>query len=175
MSQVKGVMQMMGISWREVLLWGTVSVHYGLVNDRICPRAAWEGVRLTVLPGGCSSNLVILSSQSRCTLMTEFTDKVANFHPYCPVTLSEKWTISSAGMRWCFGDACSDSFSGYITCRYWLACLWLCTRASVLTFCHRDQVHGFTRVWSFLSCIGGKQANLTLTKWSPIANKKCQV
>lgn len=86
MSQVIGIMQMMGISWREVLLWGTVSVHYGLVNDRICPRAAWEGVRLTVLPGGCSSNLVILSSQSRCTPMTQSSQ--IRWLTFTPIVLS---------------------------------------------------------------------------------------
>lgn len=29
---------------------------------------------------------------------TEFTDKVANFHPYCPVTLNEKWAFTTAGV-----------------------------------------------------------------------------
>lgn len=75
---------------------------------------------------------------------TEFTDKVANFHPHCPVTLNEKWTITAAGMRWCFGEACSNSFTGYITCRCCLASPWLCVEASVLTYRHWDQVHDLT-------------------------------
>lgn len=123
MSQVIGIMQKMGKSWRKVLPQGTVSVQYGLVNDRTCLRAARKGVRLSVFPGGCSSNLVILSWQSWCMLHNtlplhaadmEFTDKVANFHPYCPVTLNEKWNISTAGMRWCFGGACSNRLTSYI-------------------------------------------------------------
>lgn len=128
--QVIGITQKMGKSWREVLPQGTMSVHYGLVNDRICPQAVCEGVRLTVFPWGCSSNLVILSWQSWCMLHntlpfhaadTKFTDKVANFHPYCPVTLNEKWTIRTAGMCWCFEEACSNSLIGYITFRCCLA------------------------------------------------------
>lgn len=133
MSQVIGIMQKMGkSSWRKVLLQG----------DSECPLwiSEWqnlstgEGVRLTVFPGAFSSNLVILSWQSWCMLHstlpfhaadTEFTDKVANVHPYCPVMLNEGWTISSAGMCWCFGEACSNSFTGYITFRCCLAgCAW---------------------------------------------------
>lgn len=161
MSQVIGTMLKMAKSWRKVLLQGTVSVQYGLVNDRICPQAAWEGICLTVFAGGCSSNVVILS-QSLCMLHnmlpfnaadTEFTEKVANFHPYCAVILNEKWTISMAGMHWCFGEACSNSLTGYITfsCLS-LLCLaspWLCMKPSVLTYSHRHQVHGLTWVWNF--------------------------
>ncbi len=153
-SKVIGIMQKMG---KEKSL---------AAGDSECPvwisewqnLSAWEGVRLTVFPGGCSSNPVILSWQFRCVLHntlpflaadTEFTDKVANFHPYCPVKLNEKWTISLAGMRCCFGQACSNSFSGYITLRCCLASLWLCMKASVLTYCRWDQVHGLAWVGNF--------------------------
>lgn len=146
----------MGKSWRKVLLQGTESIQYGLVNDKICPQAAWDGV---CLHGGCISNVIILSRQTLSMLHNMlpfndadavFTDKEANFHPYCPVILNEKWTISTAGMCWCFGEACSDSLTGYITCSGCHASsMWLSMNASLLTYCHWDQVHGLTGVWNF--------------------------
>lgn len=65
MRRVIGIMQKMSSNWGKILLQGTMCGQYGLGNDRICPQGAWEGVHLNALPGGCSSNLVILS----CTIL----------------------------------------------------------------------------------------------------------
>lgn len=51
MSQVNEIMQQIGNSQGKALPWGTVNVQYGLVNDRICLRAAGEGVHLFLCPG----------------------------------------------------------------------------------------------------------------------------
>lgn len=86
----QGVWIMLQLVKAKVFLQEIVSLQYGLVNDRR-PEADWEGQCLTVLARGCGFH-VILSRQSRCTRhmmilfgATEFADKVANFHPYCPV------------------------------------------------------------------------------------------
>lgn len=166
-SQVIEIMQKMGEVRKKTLAPG----------DSECPVwiSGWQNLSTSCMrrcqshcvPWGCSSNLVILSWQSRCMLHNmlpflaadiEFTAKEANFHPYCPVTLSEKSTISTAGMCWCFGEACSISFTSYITCRCCLASLRLCIEASVLTHRHLDQVHGLIWVWSY---INGKQPEVT--------------
>lgn len=125
----------------NVLLQGTVSVQYGLVTDRISLQAAWEGVRLLSFPWGrqlyfSNPTLTFLMCALQHTADTEFTDKVANFHPYCPVTVNEKWPVSDAGMHSCSGEACTNIVAVYITCRCCLARPWLRVIGSLgLLFC----------------------------------------
>lgn len=85
----QGAWIMLQLMKAKVFLQDIGSLQYGLMKDRR-PEADWEGQCL--LARGCSFHVVILSGQSRCTRhmmtpfgATEFTDKVANFHPYCPV------------------------------------------------------------------------------------------
>jgi len=149
----------MGKRWRNVLLQGTLSVHYGLVNDRICSHGAQEGVFLTVFPGGCRSNLVILSRASWRMLhntslfhATDMESSQIRWLTFTPIVLSkqnEKWTVSTSGM--CFWEACSDGFTVYITFRCCLASPW-----------RRERLE--SSAWSNLSlklCVDGKQAGWT--------------
>lgn len=92
-------------------------------GDRDCPIwiSEWQNLSIGCMRGylshcvgGWRSNEVILSLtipiySSQHAANTEFTDKVANFHPYCSVRLHEKWTIGTAGMCWCFWRSLQQS------------------------------------------------------------------
>lgn len=122
----------------KVFLQEIVSLQYGSVNDR-----------RSVSDCGGSFHVVILSGRSWCTRhmttpfgATEFTDKVANFHPYCPVIPMKN---GPSGVPECAGvlDACGNNTTSYFQ---------LCTTSAVRDSLSDEaptlgEIHGLTSVW----------------------------